>query len=58
MKIVNSQEQSGHLMDAGVVVLVVYMMRVYFLPTTILMSNAKHIIVICNQNPTHAIYVI
>jgi hypothetical protein len=36
-------EQSGHLMDAGVVVLVVYMMRVYFLPTTILMSNAKHI---------------
>jgi hypothetical protein len=47
-------------MDAGVavVVLVIYNASINFPPTTILMSIAKHNMVICNQNPMHAIYVI
>ena len=46
-------------MDAGVVeVLVIYNPNIDFPPTTILMSIAKHNIVICNQNPMHVIYVI
>ena len=55
----SSKNQSGHLMDAGVVeVLVIYNPNIDFPPTTILMSIAKHNIVICNQNPMHVIYVI
>jgi hypothetical protein len=59
VKIVSSKNQSGHLMDAGVavVVLVIYNGSINFPPTTILMSIAKHNMVICNQNPMHAIYV-